>query len=655
MIWKFSGAQRGLLTVALFVALILSALIPPLPARAQGSPPPSYTLDECDQISEASLRDELNRITQTVFAQGQAGIDIQALVNRNWIDLNIDAAVDEAVAAATQQVREEERLWDRIISGWSPKKAEDLTRKVAQYAFASETFRSSFDRLSGAISADIVSEIRLLTAQSASSALLCVQTYIGDQMSPTLASVLAADIQAKLENIQFPEEENPNLLSILSIVEANPKLAGGVAVIVGTQIAKSLGQRLAHRIAGRVLGRILARATTGAIPLVGWIIGAGLIVWDLFNAEKGSLPQIQSALQDQEVKSEIRTQVVEKVRHEVRMELPPLARSVANEVYSQWIDFRKKYARVLELAKTNVRFQKILQFTPVTEVKNLAEFVATLESKYGSIRLADLIDRGLLERLSALPPESLEMIVSDVAPEVVIEWAELAGERIGQVISLKLYRVALPTDFTDRTDLERVLVLNDAERIQKLMLLDRAERSAVLGLPTSYIEQVLKALSSEDLAWLAKNYLTKLEPQERNRVVDRILREPDLILELKKELVQSALLESKDFEKTLNYIAQKTSPALGVGQVANILAMIGPALSGEPPWSLFWHYERVVLRNALYAVAALFILAFIIWRMLTSRRQRQDTHVTVILPEDRGGNEFPPDVRRTERRSREGK
>ena len=162
-------------TLALLIALLLSALMPPKAARSQSNYPVSYTFEECEQIKEASLRDELNSITQAVFAEEQGGIDLVAIVNRNWVALNLDATVDKAVADATKQVGDEEGLWGRIISGWSPAKAEELTEKIAALAFGSPAFRNAIDQLSLDITADLVSEIRLMTAKSASSALLCVQ------------------------------------------------------------------------------------------------------------------------------------------------------------------------------------------------------------------------------------------------------------------------------------------------------------------------------------------------------------------------------------------------------------------------------------------------------------------------------------------------
>ena len=234
------------------------------------------------------------------------------------------------------------------------------------------------------------------------------------------------------------------------------------------------------------------------------------------------------------------------------------------------------------------------------------------------------------------------MLELGVDPDIVIEWAELAGESIELLVATELYRVASPADFRDRADLERVLVLNDAELIQKAMLLEREERDAVLALPTVHIEQVLEKLSPEELSWLAKEYLTKLTSKVRNVLVDRVLREPGLITELGVELVQVTLLDSQDFEETLDYITSKTRDRLWAWQVIDMLSAIRPVLSGELSWALFWRYEGAALRNTLYSLAGLFVLA-ILWRRIISRRQRQDVNVTVVLPENRGGSGGDPD------------
>ena len=620
---------------AFLITLLFSITVPAYPTFAQETSPVTFTFQECDQIKEARLRDELYVITRSIFEPEKIRLEIEAIVDRKWAELDLDSTVDSAVDAAVEKARSETDWWERVKSNWSADTTKELTEKVATYAFGSESFVTTVNQLSENIASELVDELRVMTAKSASSALQCVQAFIGDTFSQTMAAVLEEQIQERIDELIL--DSDPENATILDIVKLHPELLSGVAVIIGTQLAKRFAAKMAQNFAGKIVARILGKLATSAIPLVGWIIGGGLIVWDVINAGEGAFPQIRDALKEDQTKSELRKQITNEVYEELlaELDLTELSRSVSNDVYSQWQGFRSKYGRVLELAETNTRFQGLLDNTPVEEVKKLADFVSVVEAKLGSVELENLLDKGQFERLLTLPQEVLEMLELGVDPDVVIEWADLSGESIVILVATELYRVASPSDFRDRADLERVLVLNDAAHIQKAMLLDREERDAVLALPTVHIGKVLEELSTEELSWLAKEYLTKLNAQERNVLVDRILREPKLITELGVELVQVTLFESQDLDETLEYISLKTGDRPWASQIIEMLLSLRPTFSGELSWALFWHYEGAILRNTLYFLAGLIVLA-ILWRRVSSRRQRQDVNVTVVLPEDRG-------------------
>ena len=635
--------------LTLIIALLLGVMLPGKTARAQIGAPPSYTFQECDQVREPQLRDELNRITQAVFAEERDVIDVAAIVARNWDALNLDAAVDRAVAAATDRVMEETGFWDRFISGWSPAKAEELTRLVADYAFRSADFRAAIDQLSIDVTDEVIYEVRLMTAKSASSALLCVQSFIGDSMSPTMAVLLQEQIQERLdEALVTPEFDQ----TWLDIAKGHPKILGGVGVIIGTQIAKRLGQRLAKQIAGKVVARILGRLGSVVVPLVGWVVGAGLIVWDLWSARQGSLPQIRDALQDAEVKQAIRAHVADQVSDELRRELPQLARAVSNDVFSNWQDFREKYVRVLRLAESNGRFRQILDNTSTGDVKRLAELVSDIESAFGLEQLERSLDLGEFERILALPEGVRNMLRDGVDPAATVAWADLAGEMLGEVIELELYRVASASDFIDREDLGAVLALEDAGLVQKFMLLDRGARAAIAGLSSQQVKPVLELLSAEDISFLAVELLSELEPQERNVVVDRILSAPALLAELRVESVRAAILDSPNPGSALNYIIQKKKNAPWVGKAVQMIAGIGPVLSGDLPWGLFRRYDGAVLGQVVLALVGLAAL-LIVWRRVFGSHRRQEVSVNVVLPESRRDEPADSDAKRLETGNRE--
>lgn len=609
--------------------LVLVAILPAKTARAQETTP-IYTFQECEQIEDARLRDELNAITQSVFKAEQNSLRVAEIVDRKWVDLDVDATVDVAVDSAIERVRGEEVYWNRVLSGWSVEQAEELTTKVANYAFGSQVFRDTVDQLSKEIADDLADEIGVMTAKSASSALLCVQEFIGNTFSQTMISILDEQIKAGIDETAFGSGVDTNFTDIL---ETRMGSLAGVGIIIGTQIAKRLAQKVAQNIAGKVVVRILGRVATSVIPLAGWIIGAGLILWDLIESGEGALPQIRESLQGPDVKAEIRAQIAEAVDAEMQATLPELARSVANDVFSEWQDLRLKFPRVLYLARTNSRFQTLLNNSTAAQVDKLAELVALADEKLEPEQLARTIDMGQFERIFSLPQSAFDILQVGGDPDLVIAWADLAGEAIVQVVETELYRIASPSEFRDRKTLERVLALQDPAAIQKLMGLNQVDQDLLLGLPTEQTRSVLMDLSTEDLSWLTI-YLAELPLHETNLLVDRILQEPALMSKLRFEDMRQALLESPNIQETLDFLASQEESA--VGQVTKVLEDTERVISREVPWQLFWR-KYGTLPNMLYLLSSLLILYLLlrwgIFRRRQSGMRMPGVNVTVNIPE----------------------
>ena len=633
--FKSSPGKARRLANAFLITLLISTIAPARAAFGQDTPP-VYTFQECEQIEEARLRDELNAIAQAVFEPEQVHLKIAEIVDGKWMELNLDAIVDEAVEAGIEKVRSDTGWWERVRSNWS---AKELAEKVAIDAFGSPKFVTAVNQLSENISDELVAELRVMTARSASSALLCVQEFIGDRFSQTMAALLEEQIQERIDETVIDPDAGD--ATVLDIVTSHPKLLGGVAVIIGTQIAKRLAQKVTQKIAGRIIVRILGKLATAAIPIVGWIVGGGLIIWDVIKAGEGALPQIEDALKGEDVKAEIRRQIAQEVEAEFHEdeELNPreLARSIANTVYSQWQDFRRKFARVLELAKTDARFQTILNNTTTEQVAKLANLVAVADEKLEPDRLGQLIATGQFERIFFLPREAFEILRVSGDPEVVIAWADLAGELIVQVVEAELYRVASPSDFKDPTDLERILALEDADLVQKLMLFEGEERDVLLGLATEQTRQALATLATDDISWLAAYVAQLPTPRDRNLLVDRVLREPALMAHLKSESVRRTVLESPNVQETLDFLAtwgaEEAAPATQLIQAASDTKRV---IDGDVPWALYWSKYGTV-QNGLYLLVGLAIL-YLLGRIFL-RCRRPEVNVTVNIPERRDSEE----------------
>ncbi len=619
--------RRSLLS-AILIAAIFCTLLPGPTLHAQEPPPSVYTFQECETVEEAKLRDELNGITQFVFAAEQNKLDIAAMVDLAWFEQNVDAVVDAQVDAAVDRVRNEEDYWSRFLSGWSAEKAEELTTKVANYAFGSDAFRQEIDGLSASIADELAREVGAMTARSASSALLCVQEFIGDTFSETMIAVFQEDIEQKVTDADVGQDSETDFTVIL---DTRTKSLAGVGVIIASQIAKSLAKKVAQRVAGKVAGRILGKAATSIIPLAGWIIGGGLIIWDMIEAGEGSLPQIRESLKGAEVKAAIRAQVAEVVETELGVEMPELARSVSNDIYAAWLDFRTKFSRVLDLAEANPRFQTLLDNTTADQVQKLASLVAVADAQLSPEQIDEEINSGTFERIFYLPDLSFEILRTTGDPQTVIAWANLAGESIAGVAETELYKIATPEDFADRQALEAVLALGDGAAIRSLMEINQLEREILLGLPAEQLRDAVTTFSPDDLRWLA-SYITQMAPQESNRLVSQLLREPALMSKLKFEDIRKALVESDNVDETLAFLSEQAEAASNpVETMTGVIEDTQRVMGGEVPWQLFWR-KYATRQNAIYLGIGLLLL-FLLWRLFF--RRSPGVNVTVNIPDNR--------------------
>ena len=159
------------------------------------------------------------------------------------------------------------------------------------------------------------------------------------------------------------------------------------------------------------------------VPVAGWIIGGGLIIWDLWEAQKGSLPEIQTALKGEDVKEEIRKQITSVVDERLGAALPDLSQSVTLDLFEQWKDFLQDFEHVLRLAEENARFRTIVDGATADQVEKLTELVAIGDEALGAEWLARIIDTGDFESILALPKASFEILREEADPGV--------GPRVG--------------------------------------------------------------------------------------------------------------------------------------------------------------------------------------------------------------------------------
>lgn len=554
--------RRGLGLRAVIWITLIGLLLSWVPAQA-APPLQSAQAASCDAVAPEVLRDELNRISQTIFAGDQSLLDIEGIVARQWTLLGMDARLDAEVDQAVVAVRADADLWSQFLSGWSPSQAEALTRQVADTAFASPGFRTAVDELAAVVAADAAAALAQISAESASQTTLCLQSYIGGRYSEAMVAAFTREIQAQTAALDFDTDETPNS-GVLAVIDRHKTALGGVGVIIASQIAKrvvvKLGQTISKRVAGRIVGRVIGRAGSTIIPVAGWAIGAGMIVYDLIESRDGALPQIQAGLKAPEVKAAVRAEIATSVESELRLEMPQLARDIANELYASWLDFQRKYAQVIDLAAANPDFQPIL--AQAADLGALATLIDTSLAAVGQDGLETALDDGSLGRALELPESTYPILAATGSFDDLLAWADLAGSQLDQVVRLEIYKHKTPQTLT-RDRLLALLALEDADAVASLVLLDDAALDRLLTLSTPHIRTLAQTLSADDLTWLA-SYLATLPQDQANQLVAQLLDDPGLMARLKDSRVQAQIAAGEEIATTLRFLdAPVTLPRFG--------------------------------------------------------------------------------------------
>lgn len=499
----------------LTVVFVLASVLLPHEAYAASSLAPviqEYTYAECSRADEEAVQAEMAALAHSVLVEGSSGLDIDALVASTWRTLGADAAFDAAVDAGIARVQTERGYWERFWSGWSADKAEEFAGQVAIYAFEDAALKAKLDEISAAIANSLVLELEAAAARSASSALLCLQSYVGEQYSATLFSAFEARVSQELDaDLELGESQ-----VMISPLEMHNKGLTGVGVIVATQItrrvAQALAQKITGRLAGKIAGRVLGRLGSSVIPYVGWAVGVGLLVWDLWEGSQGALPTIRDALQAEEVKQEVRAEISAAVAEGVADEVETLASTLAVTLVGQWQEFCANHGVVCQLAAENSTFRALLDNLPVANLTRLVQLTDFYWSELGKAPLVAAVNDGTLAKLLAAPP-TLDLILTETGdPATTLLWWEIAGDALPKVVELRLFETIDPHEMP-QLSLAAFLSIDNNAIIHKLQVLPIEQLLILLQLPTADLTQIAATATPDELDWLAA-YLATLPKEE---------------------------------------------------------------------------------------------------------------------------------------------
>jgi hypothetical protein len=561
--------------------LLLALLLGETPLHAAPRQQAQSTLATCTDVDETNLLDELNTVTQSIFADALTRIDVDAVVDRQWLALGMDGVMQAEVDRAVERVKSETDLWNTFLSGWSSGKARELTLAVANATFDAPAFRAAMDQLSSAVAVDIADQVGVLSAESVSAALFCLQTFIQANYSQSLLTAFEENVQKVTSTDALAAGElAPGLLAV---IDQHKVALGGVGVIIAAHVTKrivvGIAERISQRVAGRIVGRVLGRIGTTVIPLAGWLIGAGLIAYDIYDNLDGALPQIQETLKSPELLAAMRAEIAAAISPELQLEMPAIAREIANDLYSQWLAVKREIRVVLELAAESEPFAALLNRAQTDD--DLARLVAVVSAALPAVGREAVLaaaQQGTLARLIGLPVDPSPIIQATGSLETTVAWADVAGDLLDEVLAVELFKHLAPAD-VDKMFLQNFVALEDPAAISRLALLPADQLSTLFTVSAPNLATLAVTLTPEQLGWLGDT-LANMDQEQRNLLVARLVSEPALIALLQQQDVLAAIGPAGDLDAAIAFLS---APSDLPGMATDALRVLG----GGAPLRLF--------------------------------------------------------------------
>jgi hypothetical protein len=340
---------------------------------------------------------------------------------------------------------------------------------------------------------------------------------------------------------------------------------------------------------------VLGRLGASAVPVAGWIIGAGLIVWDLVEGAEGALPQIRTALQSEEVKLNIQADIAHTVRAGLDEELQTIAATLAATLVGQWQELCTDYPYMCTLSQTNSNFKAFLTLTPLEEIGNVS---ALAELFMTSLSLADLdraLATGTFQALARLPEPALDLLRATGSPDEVLAWADIAGDSLDRVAALEIYKWEKPSEL-DAALLSALFAIEDDAVLERLLALEPGALRTLAALGPGALRALANTASTEDLIWMT-DYLAEVEPAETLQIAHDLAAGELTVATLRSAPESSVAAENNSVSPAMEPTAQAEAKP----------AVVVPALAtGKHPW-----YENSVLVGALLILAALLMVGIV--------------------------------------------
>lgn len=530
---RFSRWLSMLLVVALVLTSAPVSAAPPKQSPQLHDSTTSYEFRACQRAADKqALRNEIANLVRQALENPEKPLDFTAIVEEKWEQLAVDATIDSVVDEVIDQIRKTTDWVEILKSSWSPKEAEEILKRATEQVFSSPRITTKLEDLSMGVAEEISQHITAQFERAATVGLRCLEEYAGHNYSKELYDQLLEDI---LNGVQ-PKPTVPPIR--ITPRDASEKVIPGLTVLLISSLAprltKEIGQKLMERIGGKIITRILGKGVSSLVPIVGWVIGLGMLVHDLWRMFDGAFPQIKEALKDPEVKTQIKSEIVKAIEENLPDQVDSVALEIAVRLVDQWDSFCLNYAGICRLMETNPTFAGIVKNATLVELDSLRQLIEFYRRELGEKELLTSIDNGDFQKvLQALysfvrsqegVPEGfrskplnapLIRLLKDTRNTAdALRWAELANGKIKRLLDYAVH-YSTSLDEWNRESLIAVLSLPKGQDIEKLLSLPTEKRSVLTALPPEQMKALVARCSESQLSELTTQMLTSGTPPER--------------------------------------------------------------------------------------------------------------------------------------------
>ena len=560
--------------------------------------------DKCRVDNEEAFHGRIAAIARASLEKALKKVDFAILINEQWRKHKLGPLIDAQVDRSIRQVRSE-TAWNKLIATLTNKeKAEQIAIAVATRVYRSDAFKKAVEALATDVGREVAATMELGAVDAALPAVRCVRAYVGSRYGAGIARMVGDDAMRAFE---LPNGGPVAQVGRGQIIVAGGEAIAGAVVLLIRRTAARMARRIGQRVVGAVLSRLVSVVAGG--------IGVVLIAKDVWELRYGVLPIIAEEMKSESAKQTVKAELTKAIEEQMSAHVDELATRTADRILEVWREFREAHTKVVELAAKHPPFKAFLASVGREQLPRVDRIVQIVLAKEGEAGVRSRLRDGTLdEAVKRMPDTALEIAADTGSLGAALEWRQLAGKRLDEVVRYEIHRLVRPAELT-RAGLETLLALDDRLAIVRLARLDSERRLVLLALPEERLLKLARALSHAELAALS-DYLQALGQEGRGQFVAAIADNPHKMRLLADSSVRNSVLASTDQEAALEMMLRANGP-LG------LLAMAGDvrlAIDGRISPRLIWiKYPRAVIAAGILALVVLMIFN----RLLFGGRHRR--------------------------------